>query len=330
MRAPGETVKIEKNGLPAVAFGNVLSQWMDVTPSMASQWLTNNFRNRPVSEETVVAYARDMVNGQWVRTHQGVAFNDADQLIDGQHRLRAIVMSGVTVHMMVTFGLPSKIEGREMTTMDAVDRGRPRSVGDQLVIQHGMKNGSITASICAAIASLCYGARTRRLSVGQTLDVFREFEPAILYVIAHRSRQLGLRATGVLGGFAFALITELECGAATVAKEPGGAPNTRLAEPGSERLETPTAKMFHLVMTGEGKLVGAAKLLREFLTGDEAKLLTRSLDRGLAELVLQAICYESNGRPLRKLEMSLEGADYFRGLQAKRVAKIAKIFKLPK
>lgn len=99
------------------------SVWMDVDPGLAAHWLQNNFVNRPMSEDTVKSYARDMINGVWIPTHQGVAFNDLDHLIDGQHRLSAIVMSGCTVRMMVTFGLPSVIPGHKMTTMDAVDRG---------------------------------------------------------------------------------------------------------------------------------------------------------------------------------------------------------------
>jgi hypothetical protein len=200
---------IEKNGQDVSTLGPLRSQWMEVTPAMAKKWLENNFRNRPLKGDTVKAYARDMALGRWVYTHQGIAFNDKDELIDGQHRLNAIVVSGVEfVRMMVTFGLPSQVEGQEMTTMDAVDRGATRSVGDQLVIQHGFKNGSMTASICAAIGSICFGERTRRLSVGQTLDVFRLFEPAITWVIANRSKEIGIRQTGVMAGFAFAIMAD--------------------------------------------------------------------------------------------------------------------------
>jgi hypothetical protein len=152
-RKPGVPLPVEKNGFDLANLGSVRSQWMDVTPEMAARWLKNNFGNRPIRWDTVKAYARDMLNGLWVPTHQGLAFNDKDALIDGQHRLHAIVMSGVTIRMMVTFGLPSKIERKEMTTMDAVDRGATRSVGDQLTIQHGFSNGSITASICATLAN---------------------------------------------------------------------------------------------------------------------------------------------------------------------------------
>ena len=126
IREAGAPATIEKNGTPVTAGAGLSSQWMDIDPGLAAHWLQNNFVNRTLSEDTITAYARDMVNGEWLPTHQGVAFNDRDALIDGQHRLHAVIRSGKTVRMMVTFGLASVIPGKEVTTMDAVDRGRPR------------------------------------------------------------------------------------------------------------------------------------------------------------------------------------------------------------
>lgn len=319
---------VRKDGFDLAQLKSVRSQWQDVTPAMAKAWLKNNFRNRPISEDVVTAYARDMIAGKWVPTHQGIAFNDKDELIDGQHRLQAIELSGCTIRMMVTFGLPARIDGQEMTTMDAVDRGRTRSVGDQLGIQHGMCNGSLTAAICAALSSLCYGERTRRLSVGQTLDVFRAFEPAVLYVIDQRSREVGLRCTGVLAAFAFAMMTEKEF--EKVQREPvTSIPETRkkiLATGGC----SPVSQMFAQLNTGLDLDPGCAiDRLRGFLTSDEAKLITRSLDRGIAELALQAIYHQQRGEKPKKLLMVLDGANHFRAQQKERVEKVGALFKLP-
>jgi len=318
----GAPAKVEKNGQPAAKLlrqdGEILqSQWMDVTPEMAKRWLDNNFRNRPLVGDVVAAYARDMTNGVWVPTHQGIAFNDADELIDGQHRLNAIVRSAKTVRMMVTFGLPSKIAGSEMTTMDAVDRGRTRSVADQLKIQHAMKDGSVIAAICANLGSICHGERTRRLSVGQTLDIFRAFEHAVIFVITHRSKEYGLRTTGVLAAFAFALATE-----ADFTDE-----ETYRAGCGSGII----SRMFETLVDGDGlREKMPLTHLRAFLVSDDAKLLNRGTDRGVAELVLQAVWLEMKGKPIGKLEMGMEGINHFRALQAERVRKVGKIFVLPK
>lgn len=306
---PGQAREIEKKGEEAARLGLLRTLWMEVTPAKAREWLENNFRNRPIKEDVVKAYARDMAVGTWVSTHQGIAFNDKDELIDGQHRLSAIVLCKVTVRMMVTFGMPSKIEGKEMTPMDAVDRGATRSVADQLTIQHGFKNGSITAAICKGISNLCCSERTRRLSVGQTLDIYRLFENEIQWVIVHRSKANGLRSAGVVTAFAFALATT----------------------PEFVNGSSPISLMFERLVGGEPLDLGTPiAQLREFLTSDESKLLLRIHDRAIAELTLEAIRLELSGSRVPKLEINEAGANLFRAALAPKVRKIAAMFELPK
>lgn len=296
---------ISKDGHDAARNDSVHSQWMMVDPGLAAHWLQNNFVNRPMSDDVVAAYARDMHNGAWVATNQGIAFNDADHLIDGQHRLAAVIMCGRTIKMMVTFGLPSKIEGSEMTTMDAVDRGRTRSVADQLKIQHGLKSGSAIAAIAASIGAICYQERTRRLSVGQTLEIFRAFEGPITWVIANRPKEHGLKMTGVLAAFAFA-----------IAADPDKAASRR--------------DLFRDLVTGHGLWEHTAlDHLRTFLLSDEAKLLNRGSDRGVSELVLHAIHLHETTPSIAKLELSTAGADHFRALQPDRVEAVSSLFRIP-
>lgn len=81
------------------------SQVMKVTPALAKTFLDdNNTFNRNVSRHTVLKYAEDMASGNWHLNHQGIGFDDNGTLVDGQHRLWAIVESGKTVEIMVTWG----------------------------------------------------------------------------------------------------------------------------------------------------------------------------------------------------------------------------------
>lgn len=306
IRNAGDT-PVRPAGMQAAVNDGLRSSWIDVTPTQAKEWLERNFRNRSVSDDVVTAYARDMVNGAWAETHQGIAFNDRDELVDGQHRLKAIIASGRTVRMMVTFGLPAKIKGAEVTTMDAIDRGRTRSVADQLKIQHGMKNGSVIAAVTATLGTLCYGERTRRLSVGQTLEIFRAFEPEVLWLIERRSKEYGLRAAGVLAAFAFALATERDTKDGRIAAA-------------------------YELLVGDAKIEAGRPLryLRDFLRSDEARLLSRGTDRGIAELVLNTLRLEAEGKPAEIVTLGNDGRDFFRAMQAERADKIARIFTLSK
>jgi hypothetical protein len=74
-----------------------------VTPEMAREWLDANtgvpFNSQP---HKVDQYARDMASGHWPLTGEGIRFDEADQLVDGRHRLRACVKSGVPFLTYVT------------------------------------------------------------------------------------------------------------------------------------------------------------------------------------------------------------------------------------
>jgi len=295
-------VAIEKSGgTPAAELGTMKSSWIHVTPEIAALWLKNNFNNRPVSQDTVNAYAREMKRGKWLPVHQGIAFNAKDELTDGQHRLLAIMKSGCTVLMLVTFGMPIKVQGTRMTGMDVVDRGKPRSVADQLKIQHHEKNGSVLAMLVNRLVNICTPERMRKLSVGEVLDVHDMLRESIDYVIEHRPRAHGLRQAGVLAAFALVL-------------------------PLGERVK----EMFSQLTSGQNLPEGSPlALLRAFLVSDEAILLTRGNDRALSELVLQTLWLEFHDKKVDTLELGTEGADYFRDVQKETVQKIAAIFAMP-
>lgn len=99
-----------------------------VDPTLAESWLQKNAQhNRAMRKFVVAGYAQQMRDGEWKLTHQGVAFDVNGVLIDGQHRLAAIVEAGVIVPMMVTVNAPS-------VSFESLDCGIKRTVADRLVM----------------------------------------------------------------------------------------------------------------------------------------------------------------------------------------------------
>ena len=99
------------------------SKVITITPDMAKAMLEKNMKNnRRINHQTVKRYARIMKAGGWNLTHQGIAFDENDQLIDGQHRLEAIVMANVPITMMVTYGV-QHTDGEAFT----IDTGTKRT-----------------------------------------------------------------------------------------------------------------------------------------------------------------------------------------------------------
>src|SRR5207249_3305120 len=77
------------------------SRVQTITPARAAQWLEANTTNRPLSRAVVRSFAEAMRRGEWLVTHQGIAFDLNSALVDGQHRLAAIIEADLPVELTV-------------------------------------------------------------------------------------------------------------------------------------------------------------------------------------------------------------------------------------
>ncbi len=138
-----------------------------VTPEIAAHWLASNTSNRPLRKSLVRDYAAQMKGGEWLVTHQQIAFTgnltSPGRLIDGQHRLSAVIQSGASVRMSVAFGV-------EENTFTVTDRGASRSAGDCAEIP---KVGASVMTMLAAVTD----PSMRRNSAAQLLRFWTVFRP---------------------------------------------------------------------------------------------------------------------------------------------------------
>ena len=100
------------------------SMAMEITPEMAKDILeSRNTSNRRLRMWWAHALAAAIRRGEWIITHQGIAFDCDGNLIDGQHRLWAIINSGIPVKMFV-------FEGLDARAFMTIDIGIKRNVSD--------------------------------------------------------------------------------------------------------------------------------------------------------------------------------------------------------
>ncbi len=104
-----------------------------VTPELATQWLEKNTDNRPMRQSHVELLAREMREGKWQLMPDGIAFDTNGVLMNGQHRLWAVVESGMTVPMRVTF---DALPGNRLV----LDRQAVRNLGDNTKISQKWVN----------------------------------------------------------------------------------------------------------------------------------------------------------------------------------------------
>ena len=106
--------------LPADARRCTDTYIVNVTPKLAREWLSRNIFNRPINQDLVQMYVQQIENDLWRLTHQGCGFTTFGSLLDGQHRLTAIIITGKTLPMRVTINQPEE-------NFEFIDNGRNRS-----------------------------------------------------------------------------------------------------------------------------------------------------------------------------------------------------------
>lgn len=119
-----------------------------VTPEQAHEWLGYNTHNRRLRQRVVSGFATDMRNGDWHWNGETIKFAVDGTLLDGQHRLAAVVESGAAVSLLVVRGLPNQAQ-------ETMDGGVKRRFSDVLQLR-----GESSYTTLAAI--------TRRVTIWET------------------------------------------------------------------------------------------------------------------------------------------------------------------
>jgi len=133
---------------------------LDVTPELAETWLSRNPNNRNLRKAVVDSYARDMETGHWALNGETVKFSTTNRLLDGQHRLSAVVLAQMTVPMVVVRGLPEDV-------MQTVDAGAKRSYSDALKLM-GEENTSTLAAVARRAVMWERGMKTNTGAIRPT------------------------------------------------------------------------------------------------------------------------------------------------------------------
>jgi BarA-like signal transduction histidine kinase len=140
----------------------IINQLETITPETAKEYLVLNINNRNLQKTTTELYARLMANGDWMINGDAVRFNVNGDMVDGQHRLAAVVQSGVPLTTFVIRGLPVEAQV-------TIDQQRKRTAGDMLHMR-GLTNGNRLAAIVRMVNRWDDGERSMHgFSGGQVM-----------------------------------------------------------------------------------------------------------------------------------------------------------------
>ena len=114
-----------------------------ITPEIAKTMLGENVNNRRISRDNVNLFAREIRNGEWRFNGEAIKFGKDGRLLDGQHRLLAVIAADKPLTTLV-------IRGLEDETQQTMDSGKTRTLGDVLTLR-GEKNSTQLASLARAV-----------------------------------------------------------------------------------------------------------------------------------------------------------------------------------
>ena len=173
-----------------------------ISPEMAQEWVSNtkDKLQRKSHESTVKEYVKYMKNGEWVLNYEPIILSVNKSVLDGLHRLKACIASGVSFPSLVVY---NSIEAAENEMFNTYDRGTGRTLGDVLSarkihysnatastanLYHQLINNRIGIAADSSRGSSPSGTNKHfRLSPKMLLD-FIEKEEGFIDFVAHAAR----------------------------------------------------------------------------------------------------------------------------------------------
>ncbi|MFF3762069.1 hypothetical protein [Streptomyces sp. NPDC002185] len=253
-----------------------------VTPELAAELVARESHNRRVDQGHVAILAAAIQRGHWQLTHQGIALDASlsdGAVVDGQHRLYAVVKADIAVPMVVFEHVPRE-------TFSVLDTGRRRSSADALALG-GESDPTLLAStvrhvhLYRTFSEPSWAGGRGRLTNDQVLEKFAE-DPA--------RYRLAVQAGRIIAKHAFMIPTAAAVGY-FITVEPS-TPQTRVNE------------WVAGLTSGANLGLGDARLaLRRALAGQRTRRseLRRRSTRGEVGLYLKAWNYWILGREVRTL-----------------------------
>lgn len=178
--------KIESiEGLPKVS-------WQQIDPEKAEEMLKLLESNRRLVSNHVQFLAREMAENRWKINGDTIRFSGR-RLLDGQHRLHAVIQSDMSVWFLV-------VEELSDETFSTIDTGRFRQAGDVLSAIGYSKYPFLMAAACRFIWYFDHGyplETSMRISNEEIIQTAKK-NPSVQFLGDYIANQKALRGSSIL------------------------------------------------------------------------------------------------------------------------------------
>lgn len=148
-----------------------------IKPVQAKDWLENhNPKNRPLTPSVIRKYTVAIKNNEWKMNGEPIIFDRDGNLVNGQHRLNAVVQADQPIWALT-------VRGVDPNVFDTFDIGKRRSAGDILGISGGFQDTEHLAASLGLIGSYfthqIKGNRWEGISAGHIVTAMTN-DPGVL------------------------------------------------------------------------------------------------------------------------------------------------------
>ena len=126
-----------------------------IGPDEAEAILATTSFNRPVSSSRVITLANEMRTGKWQLNGETIVISETGKLLDGQHRLYAIMEAKKHVQVILVYGAPD-------IAFETIDTGRARTGGD-IFAMRGYKHTLVSSATAGMIWRLYHHTNTNEV-----------------------------------------------------------------------------------------------------------------------------------------------------------------------
>lgn len=174
-------------GCPSIA----TCQLVFVTPEMAGRLLTANGKNRNIRRPHVSKIQKEIIRGEWYPDASVIRVDIDGKLQDGQHRLSAVVASGVGVWMWV-------MTNTAADAMSKIDSGKSRNIADRLKLW-GVDPKYLNQKVSfARMLAILDGGSYADLSVTECAEVFESYGASFDWVFSQPLNDMPSSSAGVI------------------------------------------------------------------------------------------------------------------------------------
>jgi hypothetical protein len=175
-----------------------------LTPERAMELLELNTHNRPLNDQHVKRLAKQIIEGKWKFNGDTIKISDDHKVLDGQHRLWAIVEAKTPVETILVRG----IERDAFATIDTLRK--PRSGSDVLALNGATRYLKYTSAALQWLARWqrgtieAYRAPINRIE-NSDIEKMWEDNPGIERAIERVTKLRPVASPSLLGFFYFIL-----------------------------------------------------------------------------------------------------------------------------